>query len=485
MNGGLKNKIFSGLLWKFGERILAQGVSFAVSVVLSRLLLPNDYGTVAIVLIFINIANVFVTSGFSTALVQNKEANDVDFSTNFFCSLGMSIIVYGIMFIISPFIADFYEMPELVLIIRVFSLRIPLSAFSAIQHAYVERHMLFKRYFFSTLFGTLVSGVVGIYLAYKGAGVWALIAQYFTNTIIDILVLLFTIDWKPQLVFSVESAKKMVGYGSKILLADLSGTFFDQLRGLIIGKIYTSSDLAYYNKGNQLPNLITTNVSASIMTVLFPAISNISDDNERVKELTRKATKTMAYIIMPMLFGLACVSKPLIILLFTEKWTQTIPYIQILSIACAVGMIGSVSLQTVKAVGRSDIILKIEFIKKPVYLFLLIIGAMISPFAVSVTMLIYNLFSSMVNSFQLSKVIGYSVKQQLYDLSSAFVLCFVMCIFIYPFSFLNINYWLMILVQVVLGIIIYGLLSKMTNNESYDAIKNTIEEKLNANKKII
>lgn len=478
MNSGLKNKIFSGLFWKFGERILAQGVSFVVSVVLSRLLLPKDYGIVAIVLIFINIANVFVTSGFSTALVQNKEADEVDFSTNFFCSLVMSVIVYAVMFFVSPLIGSFYRMPELVLIIRVFSLRIPLSAFSAIQHAYVERYMLFKRYFFSTLFGTLISGVVGIYLAYKGAGVWALIAQYFTNTVVDILVLLFTIDWKPKLIFSISSAKKMIGYGLKILLADLSGTFFDQLRALIIGKIYSSSDLAYYNKGNQLPNLITTNVSASIMTVLFPAISNINDDQQRVKELTRKSTQTMAYIIMPMLFGMACVSKPLIILLFTEKWSDTIPYIQILSVACAIGMIGSVSLQTIKAVGRSDVILKLELIKKPVYLLLLLLGAIISPFAVAITMLMYNIYSSCVNSFQLSKVIKYSCGEQLRDLWNSFMLCMIMCAFVYPISFFDINYFLMIFLQVTLGVGLYFTLSRLTHNESYYAIIGILKEKI-------
>lgn len=482
MNNGLKNKIFSGLFWKFGERILAQGVSFAVSVVLSRLLLPDDYGVVAIVLIFINIANVFVTSGFSTALVQNKEATELDFSTNFYCSLGMSAFVYAVMFLISPLIANFYGMPELILIIRIFSLRIPLSAFSAIQHAYVERNMLFKRYFFSTLFGTLISGVVGIALAYMGFGVWALIAQYFTNTIIDILVLLVTIEWKPKLMFSVSSAKNMMSYGSKILLADLSGTFFDQLRALIIGKIYTSSDLAFYNKGNQLPNLITTNISASIMTVLFPAISDINDDNQRVKELTRKSTKTMAYIIMPMLLGLACVSKPLIVILFTEKWIETVPYIQILSVACAIGMIGSVSLQTIKAVGRSDIVLKLEFIKKPVYVILLIAGAVISPLAVAITMLIYNIFSSSVNAHQLSKVINYSFKEQILDLGSAFAMCVLMSALVYPISFLKINYWVMISLQIVAGVVSYWGISCVTHNESYYAIRNLVGEKLNVNK---
>ena len=481
MNDGLKNKIFSGLFWKFGERILAQGVSFAVSVVLSRLLLPDDYGVVAIVLIFINIANVFVTSGFSTALVQKKDATDVDFSTNFYCSLVMSLIVYIVMFFISPVIANFYVMPDLA-IIKVFSLRIPLSAFSAIQHAYVERHMLFKRYFFSTLFGTIVSGVVGIVFAYNGFGVWALIAQYFTNTIIDILVLLITIDWKPKALFSWKSAKNMMSYGSKILLADLSGTFFDQLRALIIGKIYTSSDLAFYNKGNQLPNLITTNVSASVMTVLFPAISNINDDRVRVKELTRKSTKTMAYIILPMLLGLACISKPLITILFTKKWIETVPYIQILSIACAVGMIGAISLQTIKAIGRSDIILKLEFIKKPVYVVLLVAGAFISPLAVAITMLIYNIFGTLVNSYQLSKVINYSLREQFIDLKESFLMCLIMSGVIYPMSFWKANCWIIIGSQILLGVGVYLGMSIITHNESYYAIKNLIKEKLDGNK---
>lgn len=484
MKNSIKNEIFSGLFWKFGERILAQGVSFLVSVVLSRLLLPDDYGVVAIVLIFINIANVFVTSGFSTALVQNKDANDVDFSTNFYCSLAMSTLLYGIIFVAAPFIAIFYDMPELVLVIRVFSLRVPLSAFSAIQHAYVERHMLFKKYFFSTLFGTLLSGIIGIVLAFYGWGVWALIAQYFTNTIVDILVLLFTIEWRPRLVFSVESAKSMMNYGSKILLADLSGTFFDQLRGLIIGKIYTSSDLAYYNKGNQLPNLISVNVIASIMTVLFPAISNINDSEERVRELTKKSTKTMAYVVMPMLMGLACVARPLVILLYTDKWAEAIPYVQILSISCAVGMIGSVSIQTIKAVGRSDIIFKIEFIKKPVYVILLVLGAMVSPLAVAVTMLIYNIYGSAVNSHQLSRVIHYSCMQQLADLMSACAISFLMCVVVYPISMLHISYLLMLFLQIVIGGAVYVGLSILTKNESYYALTGIIKERYGKNRTV-
>lgn len=396
-NGNLKNQVFSGLIWKFAERILAQGVSFIVSVVLARILMPSDYGIVALILVFINIANVFVTSGFSTALVQNKDANSVDFSTNFYCSLAMSILVYWILFAIAPFLSQFYEMPDLALILRVFALRIPLSAYSAIQHAYVERNMIFKRYFFSTLGGTLISGVVGIMMAYNGFGAWALIAQYFTNTIVDIFVLSITVPWHPEFLFSWKSAKSMMNYGWKILAADLSGTFFDQLRSLIVGKAYTSADLAFYNKGNQLPSLITTNISSSIMTVLFPAIANISDEKKRVKEMTRKAVKIMSYVMFPMLFGLAAVSKPLVNILFTSKWEAAIPFVQILSISSAISLIGGVSLQAIKAIGKSDIILKLEIYKKPIYVLLLVIGVKVSVKAVAGTMLMYSIYGNIVN----------------------------------------------------------------------------------------
>lgn len=479
MSDKIQKSIFSGLFWKFSERILAQAVSFIVSVVLSRLLLPSDYGTVAIVLIFINIANVFVTSGFSTALVQNKDATEVDFSTNFYCSLCMSFIVYALMYCIAPFIASFYSASELTLIIRVFSLRIPISAFSAIQHAYVERNMLFKRYFFSTLFGTLISGVVGIILAYFGAGVWALIAQYFTNTIIDIVVLLCTVPWKPKLQFSVSSAKKMMNYGWKILAADLSGTFFDQLRSLIVGKVYTSADLAFYNKGNQLPNLITTNISASIMTVLFPAIANIHGDPAHVKSMTRKSVRMMSYVMFPMLFGLACVSKPLVDLLFTEKWELAVPYVQILSIASAFSLIGSVSLQSIKAVGRSDVVLKLEVYKKPVYTLLLIIGVYISPLAVAFTMLIYSVYGNIVNGRQLSMIIGYKGTEQIYDLLPAIVMSILMSMVVYPLNFTHVaNLWILIL-QLLVGSLVYVLLSIISHNESYVTVYSLIREQVN------
>ena len=474
----LKSQIFSGVFWKFAERILAQGVSFIVSVVLARILMPSDYGMVALILVFINIANVFVTSGFSTALVQNKDANNVDFSTNFYCSFAVSMLVYIVLFVAAPYIENFYKMDGLSLILRVFSLRIPLSAYSAIQHAYVERHMIFKRYFFSTLGGTMVSGVVGIILAYLGFGAWALVAQYFTNTIVDILVLSITVPWHPELCFSWTSAKSMMNYGWKILAADLSGTFFDQLRSLIVGKAYTSADLAFYNKGNQLPSLITTNISTSIMSVLFPAIANISDEKERVKEMTRKAVKIMSFVMFPMLFGLAAVSKPLMNVLFTSKWDAAVPFVQILSISSAISLIGGVSLQAIKAIGKSDIILKLEIYKKPVYVLLLIIGVKINVIAVAITMLVYSVYGNIVNARPLKYQIGYTYKEQLKDLSTAFFMSLLMSLTVYFISFFNINNLFVLFLQVIVGMILYIGMAILFKVDSYKYLQNFIIEKI-------
>ena len=474
-NENLKNSIFSGVFWKFAERILAQGVSFIVSVILARILMPSDYGIVALILVFINIADVFVTSGFSTALVQNKDADRIDFSTNFYCSMAVSILVYLILFIAAPFIEKFYDMQGLALILRVFALRIPLSAYSAIQHAYVERHMIFKRYFFSTLGGTLISGVVGIIMAYKGFGAWALIAQYFTNTIVDIIVLSITVPWHPEFVFSWKSAKSMMNYGWKILAADLSGTFFDQLRSLIVGKGYTSADLAFYNKGNQLPSLITTNISTSIMSVLF---ANISDEKTRVKEMTRKAVKIMSFVMFPMLFGLAAVSGSLIDVLFTSKWALAVPFVQILSISSAISLIGGVSLQAIKAIGKSDIILKLEVYKKPVYVLLLIIGVKINVTAVAVTMLLYSIYGNIVNAGPLKKEIDYTYREQLKDLSPAFLMSGAMGLFVYMVSYLRLNSVMLLFIQVLMGIALYFGMATIFKIDTLKYLQNFLKEKI-------
>ena len=230
----LKLKTISGLFWRFGERITAQIISFVVSIVLARILMPEQYGIVAIVTIFINLANVFVTSGLGTSLVQKKEADELDFSTMFWASIIFSLMIYTVIFIVSPLIAKIYNNELLTIVLRVMGLKIPIAAINSIQQAYVQREMIFKKFFFSTIIGTIISAFVGIWMALNNFGVWSLVGQYLTNSIIDTVVLAITVKWRPHLVFSIERFKKLFSYGWKIMESSFIGTAFDQFRGLII-----------------------------------------------------------------------------------------------------------------------------------------------------------------------------------------------------------------------------------------------------------
>ena len=227
------------MFWKFGERIIAQGVSFIISLILARLLLPEQYGTISLVLVFINIANVFVSDGLGESLVQKNDSDELDFSTIFFCSLIIGCFLYILLFIMAPFIAAFYNNTALVPVIRVLSIQIPLSAIKTIQHAYVQKHMMFKKFFFSTLGGTVVSGVIGIIMAYKGFGVWALVEQYLTNSVMDLTILFITVKWRPRFLFSTESAKRLLSFGWKLLAAQFINVLYNELRSLVIGKNYS------------------------------------------------------------------------------------------------------------------------------------------------------------------------------------------------------------------------------------------------------
>ena len=452
--------VAAGVFWKFSERILAQAVSLIVSIILARFILPGQYGVISIVLIFISFADVLTISGYSAALIQKKDATKVDFDTIFYCSLITSLIVYLILFISAPLIASFYSMPVLIPVVRIFSLRVIISSYNSVQHAYVSRHMLFRKFFFSTLIGTIVSGFVGVILAIKGAGVWALVAQYLTNTVIDSIVLTFTISWRPGLNFSSKSAKGLIKYGWKVLAADFSGTFFDQLRSLLIGKVYTSADLAMYDKGKQLPSLVIDNANNSIMSVLFPAISNAGGELKTVNRLSSKLIKTISCITIPLAMFLCAIAEPLILFLLTDKWSDSVIYMQILCMASAISLTSNISLQTIKAVGRSDILLKLEFIKKPVYIALLIIGMRISVFGVAITSLIYALYGTVTNSKAMAKITGYTLTAQIRDMLNGYIIGLTCAIPVFCINLFKLPAITAIIVQLIVFVAIYTVMIK-------------------------
>ena len=474
-NKEIKNKTITGLFWRFGERITAQLISFVVSMVLARILMPEEYGLVSLVTIFITLANVFTTNGLGTALIQKKEADKLDFSTMFWAGIIVSFILYIILFICAPIIASAYNNQTLKLIIRIMGLKIPIAAINSIQQAYVSRKMIYKKFFFSTFFGTLVSAIVGIYMAVKNFGVWALVAQYLTNSCIDTIVLFITIDWRPTLQFSIERFKKMFSFGWKVMVTSFIGTFFDQLRGLLIGINYKSEDLAYYNKGEQIPALVGNNINSTMESVLFPAMSKVQDSKEDIKKATRRVMKTNTYIIMPMMFGLAAIASPLIRILLTDKWLKCVPFLQIVCMQQCVGIIGSANLQAIKAIGKSDVLLKLEIIKKPIYLIILIIAMQISPIAIAIGNLLYNIIAIVINAIPNKKFLGYSYIEQLEDVKWNFLLSVSMFLIVYIIGKCNLNIYINITLQILIGVVYYIFMSYILKNESLTYIKNSIK----------
>lgn len=462
-----RKTIINGLVWKFGERIVSQGVSFIISLVLARLMLPEDYGTVSLVLVFINLANVFVTYGLGDALIQKKDADEIDFSTIFICSCILSLILFGILYFTAPIIADFYKDSKLTSIIRVLSVQVPLSAVKTIQHAYVSKQMQFRKFFFSTLGGAVISGTIGIAMAYKGLGVWALVAQYIINNIIDILVLFFIVPWRPKPIYDHSKAKSLVNFGWKVMVSQFVNTFYGELRSLIIGKLYTTADLAYYNKGNQFPSVLITNINTSISAVLFPALSNVNDDKAHVKSITRKSMMLSSYVLFPMMIGLIAVAEPLVKILLTENWIESVPYLQICCLYWMCQPCQTANVQAMMALGRSDICLKLEVVKKIIGVLLIVITMNINVMAVVISNVVFAVISMLINIVPNKKLIGYGYKEQFKDLAPNLFISVVMGGIVYLVSKIQMNDYLIIGLQLMVGFIIYIIASYITHNESF------------------
>lgn len=338
MKSTASNKTLSNFIWRFAERCGAQVVTFVVSIILARLLVPEDYGKIALITVFTTIMQVFVDSGLGTALIQKKDADDLDFSSVFYFNFAVCLILYAVMFLAAPLIATFYNDTSLVPVIRVISLTIVISGVKGIQQSYVSRNMMFKRFFYSTLGGTIFSAFLGIGLAYAGFGMWAIVIQQLSNTAMDTLILWITVKWRPKKMFSWKRLKCLLSFGWKMLASALLDTFYNNIRSLIIGKMYSSSDLAFYNQGDKLPAVVVNNINTSIDSVLLPTLSREQDDRERIKNMTRRAIKVSTYIMAPLMMGLAFCATPVVQLILTEKWltvcsvfTNFLYYIYVLS----------------------------------------------------------------------------------------------------------------------------------------------------------
>jgi len=478
-------KILSGIGWAYGERILAQVISLIVSIVLARLLDPEHYGIIAIVMVFISFLNAFVSGGFGNALVQKKDADNLDFNTICWFSIAFSIVLYLILFLTAPYIALFYDMPELTAVTRVMGLRAIVAAFNSVQHAYVQRHMVFKKFFFATLGGTLISAVVGIIMAYQGFGVWALVAQYMTNSIIDTIVLRFTIEWKPKFEWSYARLKTMMGFGLKMMGATLVNTLQDNIRSLVVGKVFTKEDLAYYNQGKKYPSTLMNNLVGSIQKVMFPAFSEFQTDKDHIKSVMRKSIRVSSFIIVPTVIGMIAVADTFILLCLTEKWAPAIPYLRILSLIYLTRTMNSIFQSSLLAIGKSGVNMFHEIVGSVLSLGLICIGAFVmkSVMFIAWSYVIVMLVGTGIFIFFVSKYYKYTIVEIAKDYAPFLLMSVVMGIIIYLIGRLEINRLILIVLQIAAGVSLYIGMSKMFKVPELDTclgLVNRLKGKMNS-----
>ena len=405
-------------------------------------------------------------------LIQKKDADDLDFSTIFYLNLGLSLVLYLILFLTAPFIAKAYDMPILNSAIRVFALRLPVSAFQIIQVAYISKKMQFKKFFLATIVGTVLSAIVGIVMAIKGMGVWALIGQYLTNTVVDTIMLWATVKWTPKKIFSFKAAIPLIQYSWKVMMTDLIGTLCNNLGSFIIGAKYNSADLAYYTKGNQLPQLFRTNIYTTLISVLFPGISAVNDDMIAVKKITRKSVRIMAYIVFPISLGLMVAGDTIVKVLFTEKWLPMLPYVYVTCVETIISVPATIALQPIKAVGRSDLMLKFEIIKKVFFIVSTIVAMNFGVFAIALTVPANTLLDLIINANINKKLINYSFFEELSDCLAALILSLIMAVVVAFIGKIEFNIYIKVVIQIMVGGLCYAGLSYLTRNKEFSYILN-------------
>lgn len=469
-----KKNVLENFVWRFAERCGAQLVTFLVSIVLARILSPEDYGQIALITVFTTIMQVFVDSGLGTALIQKKDADDLDFSSVFYFNFVVCLVLYATMFMAAPVIASFYNDLSLTPIIRVISLTIVISGVKGIQQSYVSRNMLFKRFFYATLGGTIFSAFLGIGLAYAGFGVWAIVAQQLSNTAIDTLILWLTVKWRPKKMFSWKRLKGLLSFGWKMLASALLDTLYGNIRSLVIGKMYSSEDLAYYNQGDKFPSVIANNINTSIDSVLLPTMASAQDEPARVKSMTRRAIKTSTYIMAPLMMVLAFCAEPIVRLVLTDKWLRCVPFLRIFCITYMFYPIHTANLNAIKAMGRSDLFLKLEIAKKIVGMVLLLSTMWFGVMAMAYSLLVSSVSSQIINSWPNRKLLNYGYLEQLKDILPGIALAVFMGCCVSVVSLFHLSNIVTLLIQIPLGAVIYIAASALLHLKSFEYLMDMI-----------
>lgn len=479
----VKNKTFNAFIWKFLERFISQGISLLISIIIARILNPNDYGIVSLVTIFFTFANVFVIGGLNTALIQKKDANPSNYGAVLIYSIVLSILIYLILFFLAPVISNAFSENSITLMIRIMGISLPVNAIKSIYCASVSSKLEFKKFFFATLIGSIISGVLGIYFALNGLGPWALIIQQLTNIFVGTLALVSC----TKLSFKFNNFKESVPlfkYGYKILLSNLLATIYSEASPLAIGIRFDNDDLSYYTKGRSFPSMLSSSIISTFSAVLFPMLAKYQDDKEKILKYTRMYMKLSSFCVFPLLLGFFAVADNFVIVLLTDKWYDAIYFIRIFCICYMVDIIATGNCETIKAIGKSGVFLTMEIIKKSLYFIILILFIIFSktPKILVLFSFCSSLISLVVNSIPNIKLIGYKIKYQFSDLIVNLIPSIIMCFIVLLVGTLEINLFLLFILQILVGIVSYLLLCVLFKNANLKYLFNFIKERIKNSK---
>ena len=451
----LKQKAVKGLFWSSVERFSAQGIQFVLGIILARLLSPEDYGLIGMLTIFLAISQTFVDSGFSTALIQKKDRDEKDYATVFYFNIVVASLVYFLLFSAAPSIANFYEQPLLVPLTRAIGLTIVINSFAVVQRARFTINIDFKTQTKASIASVSLSGVVGIILAYTDYGVWALVAQAIVRAIIEVVLLWFLSKWLPREKFHRNRFKSLFSFGSKLLASALLTTTFNNLYLIVIGKMFSVNSLGYYTRAKQFNDFPSANITGILQRVTFPLLSELQDDNEKLRRAYRKIIKLSALTMFPLMTGLAALADPFIRLILTEKWINTAWMLQLL---CFAGMwypVHALNLNVINVKGRSDLFLKLEIIKKTIMILVLVISIPFGISAIIIGQIVTSYIALIINTYYTKKILDYGLLQQLGDLLKVLLLSFAMGALVYISIPLIKNDTLKLLVGLTEGAVFY------------------------------
>ena len=478
MESAIKNKAVKGMAWVGIEKFARQVIAFALSIVMARLLTPRDYGVVGMLSIFMMISTQFIDSGFGAALIQKKDRTEVDYATVFYFNLAIAIFCYIVLFVASPSIAAFYKMPILKDVCRIVALGLPLGALCTIQRSRMTIMLNFKTQTIVTLVSLIVSGFLGVCLAYKGFGVWALVWQGLCSNIVSIVLLWSLSKWHPLLAFSVNSFKRFFSFGWKHLCSSLINCIYGEIYTLIVGKAFGAAEIGYYTRAKGYAYLPTNTISDMVLRVNFPILAQLQDDREKLISAYGRMLKMPMFLLIPVLFGMAVIATPLIKVMIGEKWLPCVPFLQVLCVGMVFVPLTRINLNLLYVKGRTDCVLRLELIKNPIA-FAIAIGTIpLGIFWMCVGKAFFDFVAFSLNCHYTKKLLGYGLWAQLKDVLPIILNSVIMAVIVMVVIRCVASPWLQLMIGVPVGVLSYACAAYLTQDESFKYAMSFLQSKM-------